>query len=365
MIYFDYAATTKMSKLATDSYLKTNEQYYFHPDADKTAQKVESQVSDLIIKSFELKNRDLIFTPSASHANSLAILALADTFSSKKHFITSYYEHNSVLNTFSILETLGHRVTYIKPNTNGIIESDSVISALCKDTVMVCIMGVNNELGTTNNISAIFKTVKDVNHSIVCMSDLVQVVGKVPLPDFQNIDIFTIAAHKIYGPKGIGALIFSDKIKLRNTTAYSIFDTTQKGTQSLSNKVAFGRAIVEIFKDYDTIIKDINEKITFLVDKLTTIEYVNINVMPTSNIVSISLNLDILGESIQKHFYDNGFKISTRSSCSSKSKEISRSLEAINLSPKLADKTVRISISHHTTYEEINKLITFIRRELK
>ncbi len=361
MYYFDYAATTMMDDEVVKTLLKTNENYFAHPDNDYKSIALEKMASDSILKYFGINNYDLIFTPSATIANNLCVNAVFDLYLSKKHFITTCYEHNSMLKSFERLTKKGVDVTYIKPDSNGIINKKDVISAIKDNTAFISIMHVNNELGSVNDINDIFKDVKQINNSIITMSDMVQTLSKVSMPSMQYVDMFSISAHKIYGPKGVGALIYKNTIKISDTAYYRYFDATHKGTQPIYNKVAFAKAIKLVFDNYDNNLEVVNNNIKYLKQQLSAIDFVNFNVDSNSNILSIHLNKQMLGESLVKLFYDNNFKISSRSSCSSKSKTISASLSAIGLSHDNADRTIRISISHKTNIHEIDKLVSFIK----
>ncbi len=360
MYYFDYAATTKMSNEVFNTLIKTNDNYYAHPDNDNLSLNVEELCKKTILESMNISNYDLIFTPSGTIANNLAINSISGLYNSKKHFITTYYEHSSMYNTFKELERLGHKVDYIYPNSDGVIEIPEVVKLIKPNTVCISIMHVNNELGSINDIESIFKAVKEINSNIITISDMIQSISKVKFPSFKYIDICTISAHKIYGPKGIGAIIYNDQLKLKNTKEYTNFDLVLKGTQPLYNKVAFAKAIDLVFKNYDLNLNILKELITYFKNKLNETD-ISYNIVTNTNIFSIRINSEMQGESLVNHFYKNNFKISSRSSCSTKDKSVSRSLSSIGLSKDQISKTIRISISYKTKYDDMDKLIEFIK----
>ncbi len=362
MIYFDYAATTKMDEQVLETYEKVAKKHYYHLDNTKESLKIKNAAIKKIISILNLEGYELIFTPSGTLANHMLVTSIADKFSSKKHFITSKYEHNSMLKTFQYLETLGHQVTYINPNTDGIINSEDVIKEIKKNTVLVSIMTVNNELGTVNDIDEISKNIKNINPQIVVITDFIQGLGKIKIPTFKYIDAFTISGHKISGPKGIGIVFYQKKLNFTNTNAYEHYNTMLRGTQPLENIIAITKAIELLMDNYNDKLINLNDNLNYLTQKLKVIQGVEFNTLPITNIVSITFNNILQGESLEQLFYDNGFKISTKSACSTKVKSTSISLKAIGVKQEIMQKTIRISISNTTTKTEIDQLCNFIKK---
>lgn len=354
MYYFDYAATTPMSEEALDTYIKVAKQYYGHSETEKTAKMLKEQAADTILNLIDAKDFSISFTSGGSEANNLAVLGLANNFSSNKHFITSIYEHSS---NYEAFKSLNHEVSYVIPDENGIIHSEDVIKLIQPNTVYISLMKVNNEIGVVNDVEKIFEEVKKVNASIVTHTDYVQGLGKVKIKNLKNIDMFSISAHKIYGPKSCGALVYRPKIKLSQVLKGGPTDEIRPGTQDLSLQVAFAKAVKMMMENFDEINLKIIQNVEYFIEKIKKNSKVVFNVEPSVNIVSLRIMIPMQSESIVTRLAKKDIIVSTKSACSSKQRSISRSLKVINLSLEEADHTLRISFSHKTTYKQIDYLV--------
>lgn len=354
MNYFDYAATTKEDENLIDIYKEVSQKYYMNNLNDKSSIELFEEVSQKINDIFKLKNNyDIIFTGTGTEANNLAILGKFKN-TQNKHFITSKIEHPSVLETFKGLEKDGHEVTYITPNQYGIIEVCEVVNKIKKNTVLISIMSVNNEIGTIQPIVEMFSHIKKMNSNIITMTDGVQALGKIDI-DMTNIDLITFSAHKIYGPKGIGLLIKNKKLKFEQIT-YGSKTHLRPGTQSLALQVCFLNVINKAVGNLLENKRKIDNNQNYLLNRLDTFDC-KINGKSGVGIISITLNINALSETIAKTLYDKGVVVSTRSACSQKVNERSHVLKSIGLTDNEIDKTIRVSVSHKTTKEEIDELI--------
>ncbi len=365
MKYFDYAATTPINKDVLNTYVKVSENYYAHAGVNPDVERLENDAKEIILEKLSVKSDefDLIFTSGGSEANNLAVKGHAFSFDKPMHFIVSSYEHSSMHESFEYLESVGHEVTYVKPNSEGIIQIKDVTDAVKDNTVMVSIMHINNEIGTTNPVELIMGAVKLKSPRVVTLVDNVQGVGKAKNLDLEYIDLMTCSAHKIYGPKGIGALIKRKKLNLvTQIHGGALQGGTRGGTQNLAAQVAFAKACKDIIQDQTFILSTVDRLRDFLIEELVKNEKITLNAPTKSNVVSIRIDMEMQSESVVKLMLDAGYAISTKSACSSKLNKGSRSLNSIGLSMTEQDHTFRISISHHTSREDISGLVQALNK---
>ena len=357
MKYFDYAASTKIDEDVLDAYVHVSREFSPHPDTYGPSIQLRDESKKVILKYFDLEDSDLIYTSGGTEANNLAIIGYAKTFSSKKHFITSFYEHSSVYDCFKELEAQGHRVDYVMPNNKGIIDVKDILDLICNDTVMVSIMSVNNEIGTVNDINYISTQIKKKDNKILFMTDHVQGLCKIDISNCKNVDIITISSHKIYGPKGVGCIIKKPSVNLKKIIFGGVNENNMRGgTQNLSSEVAFTKAIKNGFENFENNNNKIKELVNYLYDELEKINEIKCVVKSKVNIVSIIIDVPMQSESFVKLLLDNGIVISTKSACS-KPTDISRSLQAIGYDLYKANRAYRISVSHNTKKEDVIYLI--------
>ena len=358
MIFLDNASTTKVNKEVLETYVKGIKRFDTHPDNDSNLVKIRVEIKNKILSTLRIKHKKIIFTSGGTEANNLAIIGFNKKFESKKHYITSYYEHSSVIKSFQELERLGHEVSYIKPNKNGVIESEDIMNLIKKNTVLISIMKVNNELGTINYLLEIIRKVKKANPEIVIMSDYVQGLGMVDYDELQYLDMFTISAHKINGLKSSGILVYNENIKLNNIFFGGDNEVGMRpGTQDMARELAFVKAL----DIYLCAKKEFN--IYYLKEKLKELSFVEINCDSTTHIININIKSTLMAESIKTLLYNNGVVVSTKSACSVSSKR-SKSLEGIGLSNEKIDKSIRISIEHETSKEEIDEFIKILKKNI-
>ncbi len=361
MKYFDYAATTPINKDVLNTYVKVSENYFAHAGVNPDVERLENDAKEIILEKLACKSDEfeLVFTSGGSEANNLAVKGHAFNFDKPMHFITSSYEHSSMHESFQYLESIGHEVTYIKPNSEGVIQIKDVTDAIKDNTVMVSVMHINNEIGTTNPVELIMGAVKLKSQRVVTLVDNVQGVGKTQNIDMQYIDLMTCSAHKIYGPKGIGALIKRKKINLvTQIHGGALQGGTRGGTQNLAAQVAFAKACKDIIQDQTFILKTVDNLREYLIDELLKNEKVTLNAPSQSNVISVKVDMEMQSESVVKLMLDAGYAISTKSACSSKLNKGSRTLNSIGLTLAEQDHTFRISISHHTSREDITGLVS-------
>ncbi len=359
MKYFDYAATTPIDNEVYEIYKNIGENCFFNSGCNKQAKKLETEARIRILNALNIciENYELVFTSGGTEANNLAILGLAKRLTKPSHFITSCFEHASVNSCFLELEKLGHQVTYIPVNKDGHIQIQDVLTAINENTVMVSIMLVNNELGTRQPIEQLFDEIKHTHPQITTMTDYVQGLGKLKF-DHTHTDMFTISSHKIYGPKGVGALIKSKNTKISPLIVGGTNEFNMRaGLQSLPAQVAFAKAVENVINNFDLYnsqISKVQEYFNSLVNKSL---FLTLNCKPQGNVSSIKVKCNIENIDVLDLMEERGFLLSARSADSSGIKLYSRSLLGIGLSKHDIDHCMRVSFSHHTTFEEVDSLV--------
>lgn len=366
MYYFDYASTTKPSGKNIELYSKLLGDVFEHPADGNKAEKLLCEAKRMILNSLQLNNsHKVIFTSGGTEANNLAIIGYAQSFTSKKHFVTTKYEHSSVDSSFKKLEDMGHVVTYLNITSDGIIDYQQLEDSLTDNTVLVSIMALNNEIGTINNELKIKQIVNSYNPNIIYMSDCVQAVGKINY-EYNQLDILTISGHKLYAPKGIGAVIYKDSINLSNV----IYGGAQQegirpGTLSVPSAVVLAVALKNEVDSLDETLRSVNERCNQFVEFITNHPKTALNVTPMSSIVSVCFKTKALSESIITVLNSKQIYASTKSACSRKLNVHSRTLTSIKLSGDKIERTIRFSFSHNTTKQEVDYLISALSEILE
>ncbi len=361
-IYLDNSATTRISVEALNEYTECSLNYYANPSSlHKSGFLAEKQVEKarkLIMKALGAKNeKEVIFTSGGTEGDNLAIFGTVNAKNKiGKHIITSKIEHHAVLDCFKYLETQGYEVTYIAVDKLGRIDLKQLENAVRDDTILISIMTVNNEVGTIQPINEIRKIAKNAT----IHTDAVQAFGKIDLSQI-DADLITVSAHKVHGPKGIGALYVKSGTKIKNV----IFGGGQEwnlrsGTLNVPAISSFGVAVSQLIDEFEENNNYINELQNYLITRLNEIDDIIINSKDKGNIVNVSFN-GIRGEVLLHYLEDKNIYVSTGSACNAKSTKISYVLEAMNIDRAYAEGAVRISLSKYNTKEEIDIAIEEIK----
>ncbi len=369
MIYLDYTSTTPVRDEVLESFVQTTKNFWGNPSslhkfgvlADNLLGIARKQMCELI----DASNHEVIFTGSATEASNLAIKGIAYQNKSRgKHIITTVVEHPSVYNTFEKLKEEGFDVDYLKVNKDGRIIVDELRKMIRKDTILVSMMCVNNEIGSIMPILEVGKLLKE-HHKISFHVDIVQALGKIPVSlNKMNIDLASISAHKIYGLKGSGALFIRKGLEIiPQLTGGSQEFNLRAGTVDVPSAVALAKAmrliIEDLEKNYQYVVK-LNKKVR---DILSEFPKLIIN-SPLDNCSPFIINCSlrgIKGETFVHAFEKHEIYISTKSACSSKQNKPSRVLKELGLGDELASNEIRISLSHLTTMEEIDQFAKVLK----
>ncbi|HID49246.1 MAG TPA: IscS subfamily cysteine desulfurase, partial [Chromatiales bacterium] len=373
-IYFDYSATTpvdprvaeKMCACLTEDGIFGNpasRSHRFGWQAEEAVEQARQEVARLI----QADPKEIVFTSGATESDNLALKGVAHFYQKKgKHIITCKTEHKAVLDTCRQLEREGFEVTYLEPEPNGLVDLDKLKAAMRDDTVLVSIMHVNNEIGVIQDIKAIGALTRE--RKILFHVDAAQSAGKVPIDvNDMNVDLMSFSAHKVYGPKGVGALYVRRKPRVRLEAQMhgggherGMRSGTLATHQIVGMGEAFRLAREEMAAD--------NERIRMLRDRLLNglkdIEEIYINGDLEQRVphnLNISFNF-VEGESLMMALKD--LAVSSGSACTSSSLEPSYVLRALGRNDELAHSSIRFSIGRFTTEEEIDFAIEQIRQNI-
>ncbi len=369
-IYLDYAATTPLDpsviKAMTDSMVNdygnpASRSHRFGWNAEKAVEDAREQVASLI----HADPREIIWTSGATESDNLAIKGVAHFYRRKgNHIITAKTEHKAVLDTCRQLEREGFEVTYLEPGSDGLITPELLEAAIKEETILVSLMHVNNELGTVQDIETIGKMTRA--KGILFHVDAAQSVGKMPLDVTSlEVDLLSISAHKMYGPKGVGALYVRRKPRVRIESQMhggGHERGMRSGTLPTHQIVGFGEAARVAKEQMDADHKRIAGLKERLWNGIKDIEEIHLNGHATSRIpgiLNVSINY-IEGESLMMGL--KNLAISSGSACTSASLEPSYVLRALGMSDELAHSSLRFSIGRFTTEEEIDTAIDTIKQ---
>jgi cysteine desulfurase IscS len=370
-IYMDYAATTPVDPRVAEKmmqYLTPNgifgnpasRSHKFGWQAEEAVDIARNQIADLI----GADSREIVFTSGATEADNLAIKGAAHFNKAKgKHIITCKTEHKAVLDTCRQLEREGYEVTYLAPESNGILDLDKLAAAMRNDTTVVSIMHVNNETGVIQDIEKIGEMCRE--RGIVFHVDATQSVGKLPIDLTKlKVDLMSFSGHKIYGPKGIGGLYVRRKPRVRIEAQMhggGHERGMRSGTLPVHQIVGMGEAYRIAKEEMTTEIPRLLALKTRLWNGLKDIDEVYLNGSlehGVANILNVSFAY-IEGESLMMALKD--LAVSSGSACTSASLEPSYVLRALGLNDELAHSSIRFSFGRFSTEEEVDYVIKLIK----
>lgn len=365
MIYLDFAASSPLLISVKKQLIKAFDEDFSNPSSahqlgQSSAEKIEMARSK-IADSIGAYKSEILFTSGASESNNLAIKGYILANKNKgKHIITSSIEHKCILSICHFLQKeYGYEITYISPKKNGIIDAKDVITAMKKDTVLVSIMHVNNELGSIQPIAEIGK--ECFKRNIKFHVDAAQSYRKIEINiDDLNIDFLSISAHKIYGPKGIGALYIRD---IRETKLQPIIHGAGQefglrgGTLATPLILAFATAVTDqTLSQNQTYVEDLSN---YLKGKILDFGW-KINT-PLDNAIPHIINFTVPNLESQLFIANSNILCSNGSACSSLNVEVSYVLREIGLSTEEGLSTIRVSLGHSTSKVDIDELLKQLR----
>lgn len=373
-VYLDNAATTycssevlaEMMPIFSTIYGNPNSQHGFGRDASA----IVDRARDRVAKAIGAKSNEIYFTSGGSEANNWAVKGVARANVARgKHIITSKIEHDSVLESCKTLEAEGFEITYLDVDENGLVSLADVMHYIRKDTILISIMTVNNEVGTIQNIKAIAKTAHE--SGIIFHTDAVQAIGAVKMDvEDMEIDLLSMSAHKIYGPKGAGALYIRNGIKCKDLLDGGNQERKRRaGTVNVPAVAGFGRAIETACRDIivnqhkiktirDYFIKQVTEKIPYT--KINGHQYQKVQ-----GIINIGFEM-VDAESLMMMLDLEGVEVSMGSACTAGVAEKSHVLKAMNVPEEYLKGSLRFSFGKNISKEEIDytieKLVEIVAR---
>ncbi|EFM39994.1 aminotransferase, class V [[Eubacterium] yurii subsp. margaretiae ATCC 43715] len=368
MIYLDNSATTfihdEVLEVLNDIYKNKN----FNPssayDVALQPEKEMKNARKILANSINADEDEIYFTSGGSEGNNSAILGIANANKNKgRHIISSMAEHDCVYNCLKYLQDeMNFEVTFLKPDRHGIISAEQLAKSVRRDTILVSIMQVNNELGSLNDIKTLVNTTKSINKMTYFHTDAVQSYMKVGVDVKEmGVDLLTTSGHKIHAPKGVGFLYIKKNTKISPL----IFGGGQErgfrgGTENVAGICAMARA-VEIMqgKDVETL-RAIRDYLCDLIkDKIDDI-YVNTPDVNAPHILNVSF-AGTKSEVLQHYLEQDKIYVSTGSACSSKKKN-SRVLESIGMEEKYIDSTLRFSLCHENTRSQMKEVVERLQK---
>jgi cysteine desulfurase len=363
-IYLDYAATTPVDPRVAEKMIQcltpdgnfgnpASRSHLFGWKAEEAVETARRQVADLL----GADPREIVWTSGATESDNLAIKGVAHFYSKKgKHIITSKIEHKAVLDPCRQLEREGFEVTYLEPDSNGLITPQQVSDALRDDTILVSLMHVNNEIGTVTDIAAIGEITRA--KGVLFHVDAAQSVGKLPINmDEMKVDLLSVCAHKIYGPKGVGALYVRRKPRVRLEALIhggGHERGMRSGTLPTHQIVGIGEAFRiagEEMAAETARLEALRERLWAGVQDMEEVHLNGSDVQRVPGIVNISFAF-VEGESLLMSIKD--LAVSSGSACTSASLEPSYVLRALGLNDELAHSSIRFSLGRFTTEEEVD-----------
>ncbi|MBU3158234.1 cysteine desulfurase [Clostridium frigoris] len=375
-IYLDNSATTKPYEEVIETLAGTMRNYYGNPSsAHSFGFKAEQKLREMrggIAKSINASSEEIIFTSGGSESNNFLIKGFAKPSQSKLNadIITTKIEHPSIINTFKSLVDSGIKVDYIDVNASGRIDIDALIESITKDTQVVSIMHVNNEIGVIQDIELIGKLIKEKSSRVKFHVDAVQSYGKIPI-DVQKfkIDLLSTSAHKIHGPRGVGfAYVRKGLIPSSLISGGGQEKNLRSGTENLAGIAGFAKAAEIVFKNQHENFNKVLEVKKYFIEKLSEVEGVIINsplaAYFTPYILSVSFK-GVKGEVLLHALEQKGIYVSTGSACSSKSHKTSEILEAIGRTSEEQIGTIRFSFCESNNFDEVDYVIIELNKSLK
>ena len=360
MIYLDYSATTPVDESVLNSYIETTKKIIGNPNSlhklGLEAKSLIDAATAQIASILEIKPSEIIYTSGASEANNTAIKGVCLKYQNRgKHIITTHLEHSSIIEPLNYLEKEGFEIEYVNLTTEGKVDLKDLENKIRKDTILVTIASINSELGIIQPIEEIGKLLKKYP-KIFFHTDITQSIGKEKI-NLENIDLASFSAQKFYGMKGIGALIKKESIVIEPLIHGGKSTTKERsGTPPTALIVSMAKALRIAYENFEQKRKIVQEHNLFVRKELQK-EHIKINSPKNAipHILNISIE-NIKPETMLHALEEQEIYISTKTACSTTQE--SEAVLALTKDKEAAAHSLRISISHLTTKEE---LMTFVK----
>lgn len=364
-VYLDYSATTPVKKEVLDEMLPYFTEHYGNPSSLYSIAQESKEALELarkrVAKLINADTSEVFFTAGGSESDNWALEGVVDALKDKgNHIITTKIEHHAILHTAEFLEKHGIDVTYVGIGEDGRVDPKEIEDAITDKTVLISVMYVNNEIGTIQPIKEISEIAK--RHGITFHTDAVQALGNVHIDvKDQGIDLMSVSSHKIYGPKGIGAMYIKKGTKISNLIHGGAQESKKRaGTENLPGIVGFGKAAELAYENLDKHIEEVGKLRDYFVEQVTTkIPDTIVNgSMEHRHPGNANISFEYIeGESMLILLDLNGISVSTGSACSSKSLTPSHVLSALGIPVEKIHGTLRFTVGDFTTKEDIDYVV--------
>ena len=370
-IYFDNSATTMPYDEVIQEVSNGMKEYFGNPSSlhkiGMNCEKRLNEAREYFASTIKCNRDEIYFTSGGSEGNNLILKGLLKP---GHHFITTTFEHHSIINTCKELEANGVKITYLDVDSEGRISLEDLEEAIRKETTLISIMYVNNEMGAIQDLEAIGNLIKERSSRAKFHVDAVQGYGKLPIDvNKAKIDFLTVAGHKIHGPKGTGFVYIKKGIVLNSLISGGGQEKgLRAGTENLPAIIGFEKAAKITFENIDERYKYISDLKEYFIEKLKEIKDVRIN-SGMNNFSPYILNVSFLGvraEVLLHLLEDSGIYVATGSACTSKSSAAHGSyvIKALGLNNKEIESAIRFSFSYQNTKEEIDYTIDVLKKSL-
>ena len=373
-VYFDNSATTKVLAPVADLVMKVMTEDYGNPSAKHgkgmCAEQYIKEAAEIIAGTLKVSPKEIVFTSGGSESNNMALIetAMANRRAGN-HIISTAIEHASVYNPLAYLEEQGFEVTYLPVDHNGHISLEDLERAVRRETILVSVMYVNNEIGAVEPVEEIAKLIHKINPAILLHVDAIQAYGKFVIrPKRQGIDLLSVSGHKIHAPKGIGFLYVDSRVKIKPL----IYGGGQQrglrsGTENVPGIAGLGAAAREMYRDHSERLKRMYEIKDYMISRLGEVEGTTVNSLPgdqsAPQIVSASFS-GVRSEVLLHALEEKGIYVSSGSACSSNHPAVSGTLKGIGVKKELLDSTLRFSFGVFNTKDEVDYCISVLQELL-
>jgi cysteine desulfurase len=363
-IYLDYNASTPIDPRVKQEMARASDIYGNASSIHEEGREARALLDEARVDLGRLLNcdhRQLVFTSGGTESNNLAILGATRAYREKgNHIITSAMEHSAVLNSCHQLQREGFEITFVSPTSGGMIQIESILNAIRPQTVLISIMMANNEVGTIQPIGEIGRLARE--RGILMHTDAVQALGKIPVNIAElDIDLLSISAHKIYGPKGAGALYFRSGVELMPLMRGGSHESgLRAGTENVAALHGFGIAARLLTKEGLPELMPLRQRLEAGLSK-TSMKIICRDAPRLPNTINF-YSESWLGESMVMAFDLEGVAVSNGSACSSGIIEPSHVMLSLGYNEEIARSVIRVSFGKFTTVEEIDYFLQVVDR---
>lgn len=366
-VYLDNSATTRVFPKVAELMTKIMCEDYGNPSSlhlkGVEAEQYVRYARETIARLLKVNEKEILFTSGGTESDNLALIGCAMANHRKgRHLITTQIEHPAILKTMQYLETIGYQVTYLPVDSYGRIRLEDLRRAMTPQTILVSIMHTNNEVGSRQPIEEAGALIKRMNPATLFHVDAVQGFGKARIyPKKMNIDLLSVSAHKIHGPKGVGFLYVGEKVKIQPINhGGGQQQNLRSGTENVPGIAGLAKAAEMMYAHLDEDVERLYRLKKYFVEGVSRIDGVKVNGLPDGSVegtaphvVSVSF-AGVRSEVLLHALEDKGIYVSAGSACSARKPQPSATLKAMGIDKELLSSTIRFSFSIETTEEEID-----------